>query len=89
MFILFKVPTLLTEYECFSPGYNEEQEYEDGNKYSLILEVNSISVLQIKYTLKNCQPLLLQTMRKLLITTKLMYKMFSFFLNYFVQNYIP
>ena len=32
MFILFKVPTLLTEYECFSPGYDEEQEYEDGNK---------------------------------------------------------
>ena len=46
-------------------------------KYSLILELDSIS--QIKYTLKNCQPLLLQTMRKLVMTTKLVYKMFSFF----------
>ena len=48
-------------------------------KYSLILELDSISVLQIKYTLKTCQPLLLQMMRKLVTTTKRVYKMFSFF----------
>ena len=58
-------------------------------KYSLILELDSISVLQIKYTLKKLSTITTADNEETSDNNKASVQNVFFFSNYFVQNYIP